>query len=181
VSLSLVMTTCATFIVTKANAATVTFTMEGGEKPKIAGEWVTFIVSLEPDNNVQTWFEDFIGYDFDQEELSDGKKFIPFVSSGDEIKKSTVIGSYTFNVLKGVKKGGGTDFWSGVKYSEKIGNAKNTHEVWSKTIIDVVPPEAEPPKPPEENTPEPLTMLGAVAALGYGVILKRSSSKMKKS
>lgn len=33
----------------------------------------------------------------------------------------------------------------------------------------------------EENTPEPLTMLGAAAAIGYGAILKQKSSKMKKS
>jgi hypothetical protein len=31
------------------------------------------------------------------------------------------------------------------------------------------------------SVPEPLTMLGAAAALGYGALLKRESSKKKKS
>jgi hypothetical protein len=34
---------------------------------------------------------------------------------------------------------------------------------------------------PEQGTPEPLTILGAVAAIGYGAILKQKSSKMNKS
>jgi hypothetical protein len=37
------------------------------------------------------------------------------------------------------------------------------------------------PAPEPEPVPEPLTMLGAAAALGYGAILKRKSSQMKKS
>ena len=57
--------------------------------------------------------------------------------------------------------------------------------------LDIIPRPEPPPAPPapiipadpipEENTPEPLTMLGAATALGYGIMLKRQSSKNKKS
>jgi hypothetical protein len=171
---SLAITACATFIPTKVNAATLTvFTEDSLEKKQ--GQSITFKVSFNPmtDEPVEIGQLTFVP---DNGELSYDNDGSNIDEPGTIIATSTTVANLKFDVLppKPVIDGESDILDVTLIYYIKLGSIKLPVAIVAKPLLDVVPA-------PEENTPEPLTMLGAATALGYGAILKRESLKNKKS
>ena len=166
-SVSLAMTACATFIPTKANAATLTVTPIDTLQKK-PGESITFIFSL---NSAQFEVADsfkltFFNYSYDKNELSLDPSRTSQISPNTIISNTAIVARVTFNVLQPVKDGEGDLFGSGF-YQDSNNDIRN---ISTEEVLDVEPV-------PEQGVPEPLTILGSATALGYGAILKRKSSK----
>jgi len=161
ISVSLAMTAYATLMPAKANAATLTVTPRG-EIPQNVGDLVQFTVTLNPSPSTSNSFIfRALRYGFDRTELSSWD-VLPIVKQGDEVIDRTIatnIAFFTFKVDNPVKDGY-NDFSVDVDFQEggALGTAYGSGG-------DVVP------------VPEPLTMFGTAAALGYGAILKRKYSK----
>jgi hypothetical protein len=172
VSVGLAMTVCATFIPTKASAVTLTFTPVG-EIPKNPGDSITFIFSLNPGSSSPLRFISFgdPGYDGSELSLRTNESFT--VSENTLITNTIVVATRTFNVLTPVVRDGNSDIFNVLAFyrqSSLPGAPLNPLlPVSSTSVVDVVP------------VPEPLTMFGAAAALGYGAILKRKYSKNTES
>jgi hypothetical protein len=170
-SVSLAMTACATFIPTKANAATLTVTPIDTLQKK-PGESITFILSLN-----STRFEvgdsfklTRLSYSYDKNELSLDPSRTSEISPNTIISNTTIIARVTFNVLQPVKDG--VSDLSGFAFYQDSNNDITNTPNWDE-VLDV--------EPVPERVPEPLTMLGTATALGYGVLFKRESFKKKKS
>jgi hypothetical protein len=166
-SVSLAMTTWATFIPTKANAATLTVTPIDTLQKK-PGESITFIFSLNP-----TQFEvgdsfklTFFNYSYDKNELSLDPSRTSQILPNTIISNTTIVARVTFNVLQPVKDGEGDLFGFGF-YQNSNNDIRN---ISTEEVLDVEPV-------PEQGVPEPLTMLSAATAIGYGALLKRKFSK----
>jgi hypothetical protein len=164
------MTACATIIPTKVNAATLT-AIPSGEITKRPGELIEYNFVFTPTLNRVATLRGFFR-EFDDSELSPLDPMNPFellVSLGDSINNTTTIVRGTFTVDTPVE-GGIRDAFIRILYEEEdSAGRKFTGLTLSATGADVVP------------VPEPLTMFGAAAALGYGAILKRRSSKNTES
>jgi hypothetical protein len=152
---------------TKANAATLTITPVGSLQ-KRPGESITFIFSLNPEVNPGTIFrkKEKIAYEIDTTELSFDPQNSFEEADGFLLTTNTNIARLTFTVLRGVVKDGESDLFNAFTFYQ-IGdeNPIIASTLYAEGSFDVEP------------VPEPLTMLGAAAALGYGAILKRKSSK----
>ena len=175
-SLVLVMTTCATFIPTKVNAGLLVFTEDSLEKDQ--GQSITFKVSFDPmlsDPGDFVIFHSVMAIR-DASELSYNSFGSEMVPQGTPIYGSTTVAEFKFDVLPPKpQKDGSSDILSvTLTYFLRLGNVQLPLVIIDTPLFDVIPV-------PEQNTPEPLTMLGAATALGYGVILKRESLKKKKS
>jgi|SRR4028118_2001554 hypothetical protein len=174
VPLSLAMTACATFISTNVDAATFTFTiLPVGSLQRNPGDTIEFNVIIDQSalNTKQSVLIDKVIFPplFDDKELAFNSLLSRTVSNYTATT-TEVIASLFFTVRPGVVKDGTTDLTQvNVSYSftdPKLGVVGATTYVSNReTILDVEP------------VPEPLTMLGAAAALGYGAILKRKYSK----
>jgi hypothetical protein len=166
ISVSLAMTACATLMPAKANAATLTVT-PGGEIPRNVGDLVQFTVTLNPSpSNSNSFIFRALRYGFDRTELSSWD-VLPIVKQGDEVIDRTIatnIAFFTFKVDNPVKDGY-NDFSVDVDFQE--GGALGTAYGYGGDVVEPVP--------------EPLTMFGTAAALGYGAILKRKYSKKTES
>jgi hypothetical protein len=173
VSISLAMTACATFIHTRANAATLTVipvdTLQKNPGDSITFKFVVNPVASNPldldipNRNIITFMG--FGYQYDPDEL--------FFREVNYIKpiftrfsNTTTIIEITFDVLRSIKDGQ-SDFNAQVSYIDFLGGSRDSPA--APEILDVQP------------VPEPLTIFGATTALGYGVILKREFSKKKRS
>lgn len=171
ISVSLAMAACATFIPTKVNAASLTVTPIGTLQ-KQPNDSITFTFSFNPapENGVLQ----SLNFSYDNSELS----FVPGQSSVDFTTISTTetivqlantqnIVNLIFNVLQPQKDGESDLFDAFATYVNQIPNsdAQVRTTLIADGSFDVEP------------VPEPLTMLGAATALGYGAILKRKSSK----
>jgi len=169
ISVSLAMTACATLLPTKANAATLTVTPRG-EIPHNVGDLVQFTVTLNPSpSNSNSFIFRALRYGFDRSELT-LRYLLPIVKKDDEVIDRTVatnIAFFTFKVDNPVKDDD-NDFSVEVDFQE--GGALGTAYGYGGNVVPV-----------SEPVPEPLTMLGAAAALGYGAILKRKYSKNTES
>jgi hypothetical protein len=84
-----------------------------------------------------------------------------------EIVNTQNIVNLVFDVLQ-PRKDGQSDLFDAFAWYQ-IGNSDSRTTLVANGSFDVEP------------VPEPLTMLGAAAALGYGAILKRKSSKNTES
>jgi len=172
VSLSLAMTAYVTLMPTKVNAATFTLTPVG-EIQKNSNDSIEFILNLNP---APSTVVKLLGYiiNIDSTELSASTAGTTVVL-GSPIDSPTTILSRTFNVLTPVKDGI-SDFSVTLSYEESESGSSGTPTQFEAFVsgADVVPV-------PEQPVPEPLTMLGAVTALGYGAILKRKYSKNTES
>jgi hypothetical protein len=163
------MTACASLIPIKANAATVTFLPLGGLKTT-PNSSIVFILELNPASLANpgqvksVTLLDIFDVIYDKKELSLISEWK--VPDGTIVDKTTTIASYVFNVLKPVKDGE-SDVSTVVYYQDGL---ISTYDFTLKNFKNDVEP-----------VPEPLTILGAVAALGYGALLKRQSVKNKKS
>jgi hypothetical protein len=170
ISVSLAMTACATLIPTKANAVTFTLTPLGSLQ-RNRGDSIDFVLKLNPTsfngglNEVQITGISLI---FDENELS----LVPdrpheIIEFNRPFTTETAIAYFNFNVERPVKDGQ-ADLTPTVRYRENRGSII-PHTFRGGSSVDV--------QPVEQPVPEPLTILGAATALGYGAILKRKSSK----
>jgi len=164
ISVSLAMTACATLISTKVNAATLTVT-PGGIIPRNPGDSVEFTFTLNPEpTGLNILFLDRLQFSYDTSELSfTGETTVPLSIL---VFETQTIASFTFKVTKPIKDGISDIFNAKAYY--RLGGVPG--ETPFASAGDVVPV-------PEQGVPEPLTILGAATALGYGAILKRKSSK----
>jgi hypothetical protein len=162
VSVSLAMTACVAFMPIQANAAALRL-IPIGEIPRSPGDSITFYFVLTPaPSSVVTIRGLLLGRDSSELSAStDGD--LP--SPGRVINRETTF-STVHTVLTPVKDGM-RDLWANLLYDESGPSGTLTNLQVSASAGDVVP----------EPVPEPLTMFGAAAALGYGAILKRKYSK----
>jgi hypothetical protein len=161
------MTACATLIPTKANAATLTVTPRG-DIPQNVGDLVQFTVTLNPSPSSNSFIFRALRYGFDRSELS-LRYLLPIVRENDEVIDRTVPTNIAFFIFKvdNPVKDDYNDFSVEVDFQE--GGTLGTAYGYGGNVV------------PVEPVPEPLTMLGAAAALGYGAILKRKYSKNTES
>ena len=163
-SVGLAMTACATLMPTKVDAATLTVTPIGSLQ-RNPGETITFMFSLNPApfEGFNSFTFQYLIYDYDGSELS---RLINDVDPpGTIVNNTQVIATATFLVLQDVKKDGLSDLYDAVALYKESDNDPITNTPPATGTFDVHP------------VPEPLTILGATAALGYGAILKRKYSK----
>jgi hypothetical protein len=169
VSVGLAMTACAALIPTKVNAASITF-LPVGTLEKNPGDSIAFILILDPSSLANpgqarsVTLLDIFFPTFDTDELSFNPRDSYQVVDDTIISSTTTIARFVFDVRKPVKDGKG-DVSTTVKYQDRLTTIYDP----TKPEYDVVP------------VPEPLTMFGAAAALGYGAILKRKYSKNTES
>jgi hypothetical protein len=163
ISVSLAMTACATLIPTKANAVTFTLTPVGSlqRNPDDSIEFLLKVNPIDPFTGSQdeVTIRSISYVDHDSDELS-----LPRIVDrvlNRRLTATTTIARLLSNVLQPVKDGQ-NDVTVHVSY--QLGNRFGT--------IGVRPEGGD-----VEPVPEPLTMFGAAAALGYGAILKRKYSK----
>jgi hypothetical protein len=167
VSVTLAMTACATLIPTKASAVSFTLTPVGSLQ-RNSGDSIEFLLKVYPIDfstgsyNPVTIRE--ISYDdHDSNELS-----LPLIVDkvlNTSLTATTTIARLISNVDQPVKDNQ-NDVTVKVRY--QLGNTFGTTTIYPEGG-DVEP------------VPEPLTMFGAAAALGYGAILKRKYSKNTES
>jgi hypothetical protein len=159
------MTACATLISTKANAATLTVTPVG-EILKSPGELIQFIFEFTPTpSRVATSLA--LIFSLDGSELSQTEPGILPPPGNMIITGPTIIANPTYRVLTPVRDGI-SDTGAILLYQEVDPSGGIFNSILTVEGADVVP---------VEPVPEPLTMFGTATALGYGVILKRKSSK----
>jgi hypothetical protein len=148
---------------TKASAATLTVTtITIDEIQAMPDEFLTFTYEFTPSTPVR-----LVGtaFGFDPQELSFVAEFPnPSIPIFTIINEPITI-SRIYKVLTPVKDG--LNDTAGAIYYDELDQFGNIIGFSSNVTVgpDVVP------------VPEPLTMLGAAAALGYGAILKRKYSK----
>jgi hypothetical protein len=172
------MTTCAIFLPTKANGLSLTFAPVG-ELPKKPGDLITFTISVDPKPYNEVSFINlyrvagYEGYEWDGEELDfDNLKML--AATYETFSKPGPIAEVTFKARNNLRKDGRKDFFNVAAIFDilelgAVGVIAKTDDS-SEKVVDVIPV-------PEQGVPEPLTMLGAAAALGYGAILKRKYTK----
>ena len=162
ISASLAMVACATLIPTKVNAVTLTATPASTlTSPRNPGDTVEFTLYFDPDPFSIVVLET-LNVTFDETEFSNWFPVISFATNSIHTDKKKSIASFKGIVSKPVKDGV-PDFRAELSYS--IFGSSGAPFNAKADGADVTP------------VPEPLTMLGAATALGYGVILKRKSSK----
>jgi len=179
ISASLAMTACVTFIPTKAKAVELTL-VPVGSLQRNPGDSIEFVLAFNPVGiNTPVTILNVVSPNaltptgFDGNELSFDPNQSTSVSSYT-LSGTTNIANFFFTVLPGVVKDGNADvFRTIVNYSYKTSPTTvvpgQATLFGSGSSTDVQP------------VPEPLTMLGAAAALGYGAILKRKYSKNTES
>jgi len=179
ISVSLAMAACASLIPTKANAISFTLTPLGSLQ-RNPGDKIAFIIGLDPQNQGEvkiqkvyqpSVFNPGIGT-YDSNELF-FDYVQPIIDFSNPVTSPKEIAALVFEVINPKKDGqpdvsARVDYWIGNVFGSIL-IADNS----SNSSLDV--------QPFTEPVPEPLTMLGAATALGYGVILKRKSSKNTES
>jgi hypothetical protein len=157
ISVSLAMAACATLIPTRANAASLTVTPIG-EIPARPGDSIEFRFTLTPARSSVVTITGLI-LGIDPSELSVRTGGIPLPIT---VINTPITFTSRHTVLTPVKDGI-RDIWATVFYNESGPLPITGGQAYAEAGVAPVP--------------EPLTMFGAVTALGYGVILKRKSSK----
>jgi hypothetical protein len=174
VPLSLAMTVCVSFIPTKGNAATLTLLpvnysilSQVDTLQKNPGDLIAFKLTLNPASSfggVDAVHITDISEDYDSTELSRvGNRLHYKIPYGLQFSTERIIAYFFFNVDKPVKDGL-------ADITVKVSYQVNRESVFSYTFTDNSSLDVQP-------VPEPLTILSAATAIGYGVILKRKSSK----
>ena len=183
ISVGLAMAACATFIPTKVNAASLTVTPIGTLQ-KQPNDSITFTFSFNP--APQNGVLQSLNFRYDNSELSfvPGQNIVDFITTSPtlsptetivQLSNTPNIVNLTFNVLQPQKDGKSDLFEAFATYVNQI---PNSNAVVTATLIADGSFDVE---PVSEPVPEPLTMFGTAIGLGYGAILKRKSSQMKKS
>jgi hypothetical protein len=169
ISVSLAMTACATLIPTKANAFSFTLTPVGSLQ-RNPGDSIEFLLKVNPidprtgslDEITIRGISNFY-HDFNELSLPQIVIFNQFLNT--KLTATTTIARVISNVRQPVKDRQ-NDITVQVNY--QLGNSFGTTP-------------ARPTGGDVEPVPEPFTMFGAAAALGYGAILKRKYSKNTES
>lgn len=167
ISVSLAMTACATLIPTKVNAVTFTLTPVDTlqKNPEDSIEFLLKVNPIDPFTGsreevtiqrISNFYHDFFELSFPE---------IVDQVLGRRLTTTTTIARLISNVRQPVKNGQNDVT---VKIDYRLGNSSRTISGFAEGG-DVQP------------VPEPLTMFGAAAALGYGAILKRKYSKNTES
>jgi len=177
---SLAMTACASLIPIKANAVSLIFVrpQDSPNTPnnlqRKPGDLIAFLMLFDIGSfRIPSYIQDY-SIDYDRTELS-LVQTINQVGPNYESTTETILASYIFEVLESVVKDGQGDISATVNY--RVPRYYTTPErfvsISTGRVYDI--------EPVSEPVPEPLTILGAATALGYGVILKRQYFKNKKS
>jgi hypothetical protein len=186
VSVGLAMTACAALIPTKVNAVTLTIdsTPSGISREITAkpGDLITFTYKVVLDNTTDNIVPKILFSDFDKTELSPFAALewlvpvgrpIAYIPGNFPTSTTTVsIATLRLKVDKPVKDTR-PDVWGTLTFDEEYKTVNG--EI--RTLTDLKLPGNGSDVVPQQPVPEPLTMLGAAAALGYGAILKRKYSK----
>jgi hypothetical protein len=177
---TLALTVSASIIPTKVNAATLGVRLSprsiGGELVANPGDLITVVYTLRLDSDSKYVIPKSLTTYRDPNELSLFTPLQWLVTQGRSISYEVTgglnidIAQLSYKVEKPVRTGR-SDVWAILTYDDYdlnldeliLGLKSNT-----AAGPDVVP---------QQPVPEPLTMLGAAAALGYGAILKRKYSK----
>jgi hypothetical protein len=177
---TLAVTVSASIIPTKVNAATLGFRSSprsiGGELAANHDDLITVVYTLRLGSDSKYVTPKRFTASRDSSELSSFAAFQWLVPEGRPISyeetggRNTDIGQVTYKVQNPVRTGR-SDFWGTLTYDDYNYNVNDIIPNVESSAYgsDVVP------------VPEPLTMLGASAALGYGVIFKRKYSKKTES
>lgn len=169
ISVSLAMTACTTLIPTKANAFSFTLTPVGSLQ-RNPGDSIEFLLKVNPidprtGSQSEITIRRISNFYNDPNELSDPEITIFDRFLNTKLTATTTIARLISKVGQPVKDGQ-NDVTVYVSYQE--GNRFGTTGIFPEGG-DVEP------------VPEPLTMFGTAAALGYGAILKRKYSKNTES
>jgi hypothetical protein len=179
VSVSLAMTACATFIATKANAINFRLT-SFYDLQRNPNDQIVFRLDLDPEGSglggveIQRIYEpspfNSENGTYDSNELS-FSGIGPLTYLSRPLTSPSGIAAFVFRVINPIKDGQ-SDLMS-VRVDYRANNQNWSvlvnNPAFNSSVLDV--------EPVQRNVPEPLTMFGAAAALGYGAILKRKSSK----
>jgi hypothetical protein len=171
ISVSLAMTACAAFIPIKANAIDFTLTPLGSLQ-RSPGERISFILRLDPQGDAGLFgvqIQDVFNLRYDSNELSTPAVIPLFTFSERRLTTPTNIAALAFDVTNPIKDGRSDISSITIKYLIDSRRFEQNISYDRVTGLDVQP------------TPEPLTMFGAAAAIGYGAILKRKYSKNTES
>jgi hypothetical protein len=175
IAVSLAMTACASLIPTKANAASLTLE-PSGNLLRNPGDSIEFVLAFNPNSFTSPSGNEveLRGYTltYDDTELSLVRLVDP-IDTPTRFSTTTTLARYIFRVLPGVRidREGDVfptrgDVFATANYREEPRFINFPKELQiGGPVYDVQP------------VPEPLTILSAATALGYGVILKRKSSK----
>lgn len=173
----LAMTVSAALIPTKVNAASLSIRSIpraiDGEVAARPGDLIDVIFSLRLDSNSRYVIPRILAPRSDSSELSVFTNLLWLVSPGDAIaydplNRQIDIASRTYKVENPVRTG---------RADVEATLTFDNYNVNLDELILGVQAEARGPDVVPEPVPEPLTMFGAAAALGYGAILKRKYSK----
>jgi hypothetical protein len=173
VSVSLVVTACAAFIPTKVNAATLTI-RPTGQIQQNPGDLINFTFKLKPETgNHYVIPRELTDTFFDPGELEEVTPLEWLHSLDLPLTSEKDIAVWRFKVLNPFEDGA-PDVSATLSYDELTASIGLVTGVTISASGGDVIPVAEP-------VPEPLTMFGAAAALGYGAILKQKYSKKTES
>ena len=163
ISVSLAMTACASLIPIKTNAATLTV-RPAGELPRRTGDTIEFIFELNPAPSTSVTFISFSSIN-DANELRlepGGFTLAPNTTTNTAI----IVATRIFTVRTPVNDEPGRGDITGLVSYDRPGPLGTPIRDSAVGVGgDIVP------------VPEPLTIFGSAAALGYGVLFKRKSSK----
>jgi hypothetical protein len=175
-SVGLAMTVCTALIPTKVYAATLSIGsgLGGLIRSQIQAKPgdiidLTFYLQAEPGNQfvkVQGWEGNPFFDTSELEQVTPLQWKIPLDFSLD-LKASRNIATWKLKAKTSIVKDTIPDISAVIKYEELTAFGFESGKS----------PASGPDVVPQEPVPEPLTMLGAAAALGYGAILKRKYSK----
>jgi len=173
---SLAMTACASLIPIKVNAVGLTLVRlpDAQNLQGNPGDSITFLMLFDVGSFRHPAYIQNYSIDYDRTELSlvqTNNRVGPNYQSTTE----TILASYIFEVLESVVKDGQGDISATVNYREPpyFTTPERFVSISTGPVYDI--------EPVPEPVPEPLTILGAATALGYGAILKRQYFKNKKS
>jgi hypothetical protein len=144
-------------------AASLSFTPTGTQKVK-SGDILDFSITFNPSGSTSTPKKVEFTIDWDGNELTFEGQEKKFTIDVSDIKNTTTIATALFRVITPKKDvGGAGDFYFS---SNQLFDASNNSLILSSPgRIDAAP------------VPEPLTILGSVTAVGFGVFLKKNSFK----
>jgi hypothetical protein len=170
------MTACASLIPIKANAAGLTLAMIPYTQnlQRNPGDSLTFLMVFDVGSfRIPAYIQDY-SIDYDPTELS-LVQTNNLIGPNYQSTTETILAYYIFEVLESVVKDGQGDISATVNYREPryFTTPEKFLSISSDDVYDI--------EPVSEPVPEPLTILGAATALGYGAILKRQYFKNKKS
>jgi len=173
ISVSLAMTACATLIATKTNAVNFTLTPLDGVQ-RNPGDKIEFRLDVNPQGSILRFlgFYEPIPFNsgngtYDSNELS-FRQISPLIDFSQLVGERRFLAVFRFEVINPIRDGESDLAGVQLGYVNLTNPTEGGFRFVTIPTFDVQP---------VRQVPEPLTIFGAAAALGYGAILKRQSSK----